>query len=479
MDDWTKAIPPADAEELARFLHPWLATPLADTGGDQAGELLSCLLAPEEPVRGISGRSFRRLGLDEAPPDCVHSAAVRLHQSWPEGLPPPVSGLAAWSEEVEGHLARRLASPRRNAVDQACVWLLWRMGERTARTEPGAAAVPPSLIGARLHASLDGAHLRMHLEGGGGEHDYVVKWDARLAAEIRDGMRRRSTTGPAPTTGQRNLGHLTGALVHASRLEPVLQQLPVDGWLHLCLDEALHDLPWEAILTSGPERPPWAQRLAIWRDLPGAPARPARTGWLHQTGVIIAPRYPAPLHLAAAAREAEQLRQLLTEAGCAPRLMEQFAPEDLDQLLPECAWLHFAGHGPATDEAASLWRLPGDPVVTGNDIVTAGSELQFVFSNACPAEGGSPGAGQLLRRLGTPLALVSAAPLPEAAASAFALAVYQGLLKGKSLGPAVMEARRELAVATGDEQWAACAYQLWGDPTAAGAQSGPEPHERQ
>jgi CHAT domain-containing protein/tetratricopeptide (TPR) repeat protein len=248
--------------------------------------------------------------------------------------------------------------------------------------------------------------------------------------------------------------------------------------LVLTLDDTLVHLPWE-LLHDGSEF--LGQRFAMGRVV--RTRRPV---------VGACPRELAPplriLVLAdpcgdlnAAYEEGLQIRGL---AECRPDLLEVtfrstgVQSDFLRAKLRSYDWVHFAGHADFydADSGQNGWRL-GNDRLTAEDVqrmAGTGCMPALVFANACQSARCGPRPDTQARMFTMANAFLLSGvkhylgtfwEIPDAQSRHFALAFYNHLLNGGSMGAAVLAARRDIMARYGREDIVWASYLLYGDPT--------------
>ena len=229
--------------------------------------------------------------------------------------------------------------------------------------------------------------------------------------------------------------------------------------LVLTLDSAADALPWELLADPEAGRP-LALRHPIVRSLPGADdPRPAIEGPLRVLAVVATPVGTAPLDTAAELRRVrDALHRFVESRAIDLRVVTATSFGDLTRALEDGPWhvVHYVGHGTRQPDGTGALVLHDD--ATGHDVVTgaalgatltATGDVRLVVLNAChtaTADGGDPFAGtaSALVRAGVPTVVAMRRAITDAAAVAFAGALYAGLVGGSTVEAAVTSARRVL-----------------------------------
>lgn len=273
----------------------------------------------------------------------------------------------------------------------------------------------------------------------------------------------------------------TGQLLRDELFSPTIKQrLNADAGdtLVLTLDDTLAHLPWE-LLHDG--RTFLGQRFAMGRVVRTRQpvlASPARE--------LIPPLKMLVLadpcgDLRAAYEEGIRLRDL---AESRPDLVQVafrstgVQSDFLKAKLRHFDLIHFAGHADfhADNPHENGWRL-GNGRLSPADIqrmAGTGRMPALVFANACQSARSGPGTETRIRmftmanaflRSGVRHYLGTFWEIPDEQSQPFALAFYRALFDGRSVGAAVLTARRDIMARFGREDIVWASYLLYGDPT--------------
>ncbi|MEJ2039283.1 MAG: CHAT domain-containing protein [Desulfosarcinaceae bacterium] len=247
--------------------------------------------------------------------------------------------------------------------------------------------------------------------------------------------------------------------------------------LVLTLDDSLVHLPWE-LLHDGREF--MGQRFAMGRvvrtrqPVLSAPARtltpPLQMLVLADPCGDLCAAYEEGIHIRDLAESRpEQVQVAFRSTGV--------QPDFLKTKLRQFDLVHFAGHADFHDERPQEngWRL-GNGRLGPSDIrrmAGTGSMPALVFANACQsARSASRTETQMHMFTMANAFLLSGVrhylgtfwEIPDAQSRHFALAFYQSLFGGRSVGAAVLAARREMMARFGQEDIVWAGYLLYGDP---------------
>jgi CHAT domain/TIR domain len=314
---------------------------------------------------------------------------------------------------------------------------------------------------------------------------------------IRDRHRLEATIGPPQL---RLLDRLADAcLAHAqwrpdaaaalfqlllpSTLKPVLFQ--GTGTL-LVLDSSTARYPWELMLDpASPGVEPIAVRHSLVRHTVSDRVAPGPAAGVRRALVIGNPQLGHPskfVDLPGAALEARQIADLLEASGYQVKEMIDYpAVEIIVPLLSQgYEVLHLTGHGDF-DGSAPAEQRPATGFVIGEDLRLTATEVRqmhiapdIVFLNGSylgrHGAAGSNGSARFAASLpdefiaiGTRAVLAPLGDISDNGAIVFATTLYARMLEGRTLGEALLAARR--AVWTqhpGDASWGS--YLCYGDP---------------
>ena len=276
----------------------------------------------------------------------------------------------------------------------------------------------------------------------------------------------------------------TGQLLRDELLSPRLKEKvnQTDAkYMTVSMDERLVHIPWE-LLHDG--RQFLCQRFAVGR--------------LVQTRQPFCDpavsRHPSPLRamiladldgsLPAAHKEAADIRNLIEMQPLDIRVMMRCADVNAEYLRTKIRnydWVHFAGHADYGDDEDphAGWRLSDGWLSAKDTLKMAGTGTMpaLIFANACQSARTSAWSIDMHRQrklfglvnafllTGTRHFVGTSWEIPDAPGRHFALAFYQHLLAGATVGHAVCSARKALADAYGQEQVIWASYVLYGDPT--------------
>ena len=274
----------------------------------------------------------------------------------------------------------------------------------------------------------------------------------------------------------RTIGHLIFSQLLP---EPIRQRLlaaePSD--LYLRLDEQLIHLPWE-LGFDGTDF--LATKFCVGRQvITSAPTLKKRASRI-ETGPLRVLLVADPTEsLAQAVSEAESLCQLLDAVPrvkvtlVGGRLVEK---ADLLKKLQTHDVVHFAGHSHYDPERPekSGWHLH-DGVLTAGELSKLSDPSRIVFSNSCQAgatpagryqyEGQAFGIGSAFLLAGVTNYIGTFWVVHDEESMLFAVAFYQGVAAGLSVGEALLRARKEIIRQKGWQGLTWASYMLYGDPT--------------
>jgi class 3 adenylate cyclase/TolB-like protein len=249
--------------------------------------------------------------------------------------------------------------------------------------------------------------------------------------------------------------------------------------LSLRLDEQLIHLPWE-LCYDGKDF--LATKFCVGRQVitstPTLKKRTPRT----ETG---------PLRVLLVADPTESLPQAVSEAESLCKLLDAVSgvrvtlvggklveKADLLKKLQTHDVVHFAGHShyDPVSPAKSGWHLDNG-VLTAEELSKLQDPPRLVFSNSCQA-GATPAWGGRYRYEGQAFGIGSAFLLAgvtnyigtfwvvhDEESMLFAVAFYQGVATGVSVGAALRQARQEVIRQRGWQGLTWASYMLYGDPT--------------
>jgi class 3 adenylate cyclase/TolB-like protein len=253
---------------------------------------------------------------------------------------------------------------------------------------------------------------------------------------------------------------------------------------YLHLDEQLIHIPWE-LCYDGNEF--LATKFYIGRQVITNAAVPERRLSRTETGPLKVLLIADPTEdLPQAADEGEQLCQLLDQVpGVRVKLLAGRFASKTHILLELQAHdvVHFAGHSHYDPEhpQKSGWHLYGE-MLTAEELSTLRNPPLLVFSNSCQA-GATPAWGGRYQYDGQAFGIGSAFLLAgvtnyigtfwvvhDQESRVFAVAFYQGIAEGRSVGEALQQARlrvrQEIKQQKGWEGLTWASYMLYGDPRA-------------
>lgn len=288
--------------------------------------------------------------------------------------------------------------------------------------------------------------------------------------------------GAPPASKMQAFGEKLAELALPDPILTILGQFP-DEHVVVVHDAGASRIPWEAVqvkgralaLSGGLSHRYEADDLSVAKWLEERLSRPTLRVML-----IVDPTEDLP----GALREGDRVEALLKEKGRVEVHRINQAAARRNELLQgfrsgEFDVVHYAGHAFFDQNAPSRSGIlcAGREVLSGADLAGLGSLPSLVFFNACEAgrirrAGQTPAtAPELIRRnVGFAEAFLRGGvanyvgtywPVGDAPAEAFAPAFYDGLLRGQSLGTALMASRQALSKA-GHGDWAD--YILYGDP---------------
>ena len=301
------------------------------------------------------------------------------------------------------------------------------------------------------------------------------------SSQLSENSRRGDTSAresDAVIDDLRTIGHLIFSQLLP---EPIRQRLlaaePSD--LYLRLDEQLIHLPWE-LGFDGTDF--LATKFCVGRQvITSAPTGKKRTP-RSETGPLRVLLVADPTEsLPQAVSEAERLCELLDTVSrvkvtlMGGRLVEK---ADLLKKLQTHDVIHFAGHShyDPVSPAKSGWHLH-EGVLTAEELSKLHDPPRLVFSNSCQA-GATPAWGGRYRYEGQAFGIGSAFLLAgvtnyigtfwvvhDEESMLFAVAFYQGVAAGLSVGEALLRARKEIIRQKGWQGLTWASYMLYGDPT--------------
>lgn len=336
-----------------------------------------------------------------------------------------------------------------------------------------------------LDVVLEGDRLRQSLYriGSGQEtvHQYAhLDWDeaAIRMACVRVTQALKRATQAAGHTHLRELRDAGASLYDrllAGGVKQLLKSTTLE-YLTLNVQDQLVFVPWE-LLFDGDEF--LCRRFAIGRRVSSrAPARAASREWTLRplVSVVSDPRG----NLKAAQTEGEQLTSLLSASDRFSLAMKSGAGVNyVSDALRRSHVVHFCGHAEYDDDspARSGWLL-ADGTLTASDIrQMAENDKPFpslIFSNACHSGRTDQWARHGEERLydlasafllaGVRHYVGTLWDVADDPSRELALHFYRGLVKGRSMGAALRDARRAVAGRAGDENLIWASYVLYGDP---------------
>lgn len=277
-----------------------------------------------------------------------------------------------------------------------------------------------------------------------------------------------------------------GTLIFSQLLpEKVRQRLTTapSSDFYLCLDEQLIQIPWE-LCYDGSEF--LATKFCMGRQVITHAPVPERRFPRAETGPLKVLLIADPTEdLPQAADEGEQLCRLLDQVpGVRVKLLAGRFASKTHILLELQAHdiVHFAGHSHYDPEhpQKSGWHLHGE-VLTAEELSALKNPPRLVFSNSCQA-GATPAWGGRYQYDGQAFGIGSAFLLAgvtnyigtfwvvhDQESRIFAVAFYQGIAEGRSVGEALQHARlrvrQEIKQQKGWEGLTWASYMLYGDPT--------------
>lgn len=248
--------------------------------------------------------------------------------------------------------------------------------------------------------------------------------------------------------------------------------------VYLRLDEQLMPIPWE-LCFDGEQF--LATKFSVGRQvITGAPIPPSITRH-RQSGILKILLIVDPTETLPEANTEAQL--LCTLLDGIPRVEvtllggKQIQKVPLLAELQEYDLVHFAGHSfydPQTP-SKSGWRLH-DSILTAGELSKCRQPPQVVFSNSCQAgasaewngtngyEGQTFGIGSAFLLAGVKNYIGTFWEVDDEESRLFALAFYQNLVTGMSLGAALLAARQTIIQHKGWNSLTWASYVLYGDP---------------
>ncbi|MEZ6185168.1 MAG: CHAT domain-containing protein [Planctomycetota bacterium] len=305
----------------------------------------------------------------------------------------------------------------------------------------------------RLTLTRDGDAVAWSSSGDGAlEQVWRADGLAAVTAQARERLDALSTLASRP------LGDATPALAalgeEVARLvpPPVRERLGAErSPLVLHVDEALVDVPFELASWGGRAL---LERAPVSRRLRSGGAAQASDGEPH--GAALLPGDPA--RLPAGAREAARIADLLwRRAGARLPATLLGGPRGsaaaVQDALRTASLIHFCGH---TELDPPGWEL-GAGTLTPDDVAARPLGARLVVANSCV----SHGFARAFVLAGARNYVGTWWRVADEAAASFALALYEELALGRSLGQALFSARTALR-ARDPLHWAA--YVHYGDP---------------
>jgi CHAT domain-containing protein len=331
----------------------------------------------------------------------------------------------------------------------------------------------------------------------GGEPQIAFTLDTKRARSEVRGQRTQSAllrdlvaTASSDQNRDAQIGHTLFNLLIPVELEAYLAS---SGEMVIALDAGTAKIPWELLDHDFGEPPPWAIRVKLIRKLRTARFREQVTDADAEASALVIGEPECPREyprLYGARREAEAVRTRLTKPGALDQnLVTALISADVSQVgasartvvnaLFERPWriVHIAGHG-----------VPGEKGKPGGVVLSNGSFLgpdefrnmrtvpELVFVNCCHLASGdadqllnydrasfASGVAGALIEIGVRCVIAAGWAVDDDAASIFAEAFYDSLLRGNRFIDAVDEARTAAyGLSTQVNTWAA--YQCYGDP---------------
>lgn len=290
-------------------------------------------------------------------------------------------------------------------------------------------------------------------------------------------VNRRGRLTPDVLSSLQETGQLLRDELFSTDLKERLNSSDGDS-LVLTLDDTLVHLPWE-LLHDGSAF--LGQRFAMGRVV--------RT---RQPVLDTRPRdLAAPLRMLVLADPCGDLNAAYEE-GIQIRGLVERRPEQLEVTFRSTGvhsdflraklryydWVHFAGHADFYEAASGKngWRL-GNDRLTAEDVhrmAGTGCMPALVFANACQSARCGPQPDTQARMFTMANAFLLSGvkhylgtfwEIPDAQSRHFALAFYNHLLNGGSMGAAVLAARRDIMARYGRQDIVWASYLLYGDPT--------------
>jgi CHAT domain-containing protein len=274
--------------------------------------------------------------------------------------------------------------------------------------------------------------------------------------------------------GRYAYGHLIPA-----RIQLLLEETPADH-LRLDIDERLIDLPWE-LIHDGTEF--LCLRYAVGRRLISdqsflQPVRNPKSAKETRALVVADPTWDLP----AARREGRMVATLLRD-GCGMQVDESpesgMTKKDFLLILKDYDIVHFAGHAshdPSSPDESCLALSDGEIQAFEIARFIASRSPTVVFLNACwsaeelrDPDSYTPmmrGLGRTFLFAGVTAFLGYLVPVPDASATNFAIAFYEALAQGQTIGESVRRARIACRNPKNREDLTWSSVLLYGDPAA-------------
>ncbi len=276
----------------------------------------------------------------------------------------------------------------------------------------------------------------------------------------------------------------TGQLLRDELLTPQLKEKLNTSdarYMTISIDEHLVHIPWE-LLHDGHQF--LCQRFNVGRlvqtrqHFPG-PCEVRNEGPLH---ILILADLDGTLP--AARKEGLEIRDFIESSKSDVRVMMRSASVNADFLKTKVRsfdWVHFAGHADYDVDPSRKngWRLSTGWFTAEDAAKMAGTGAmpRLVFANACQSARTNVWSLDYTRQrklfglvnafllAGTQHYVGTSWEIPDEPGRRFAIAFYQRLMAGATVGRAMSDARRGLLDTYGEEQVTWASYVLYGDPT--------------
>ncbi|MGA6926581.1 MAG: CHAT domain-containing protein, partial [Desulfosarcina sp.] len=251
-------------------------------------------------------------------------------------------------------------------------------------------------------------------------------------------------------------------------------------YLTISLDEQLVHIPWE-LLHDG--RQFLCQRFAVGRLVQTRQKFPGVHANQNQGPLRMLILADLDGSLPSARREGTQIRDFIESLSSGVQVMMRSANVGSPYVrttIRRYDWVHFAGHADYGDDSIQKkgWRL-SKGWFTAEDVnrmAGTGAMPTLVFANACQSARTDAwsldhtrqrqffGLVNAFLAAGTQHYLGTSWEIPDEPGRFFALTFYRRLAEGATVGRAVVDARKKLIEAYGEEQVIWASYVLYGDP---------------